>query len=187
LTRIKAFHQACFYGNTCHWCQGELLLLLALLLCMCCQVAWLNRMLDLCHWYLLSTRVMLTQHSAALAELQVGSRPAGGPPGSTGQPASKTAAAAAPAVSHYHEPGHTSTTPNLPYTPPHQQLVSGDRPISLIRRLAPVRELLGTWWRTAGETVAPAAAHAGCLLWRSQLCRARPSQSVLKLDTLLLL
>ncbi|WIA16094.1 hypothetical protein OEZ85_012817 [Tetradesmus obliquus] len=93
------------------------------------QVRWLNRMLDLCHWYLLSTRVMLTQHSAALAALQASSSSSSSNPNRN-------------AVLHYHEPGHKSTNPKQVYTPPHQQLAgSAATAVSLVRRQARVLAL----------------------------------------------
>lgn len=102
------------------------------------QVRWLNCMLDLCHWYLLSARVMLTQHSAALAALEAG----GGSSGTASSSNSSSASADTEPVVHYHEPGHKSTAPQQPYTPPHQQLASNGATVSLVRRHAPVRELV---------------------------------------------
>jgi hypothetical protein len=111
------------------------------------QVRFLNRMLDLCHWYLLSARVMLTQHSAALHALGTqgsSSSSRGGSTGhSRGEPVVAGAATAEPQaeVLHYHEPGHKSTDPTQAYTPPHQQLVEA-RPMSLIQRQTPVLQVL---------------------------------------------
>jgi len=111
-------------------------------------------MLDLCHWYLLSTRVMLTQHSAALCALQQqqqggsSSSPSSSRGGGVVAGAATTATSAAAAaaavddVQHYHEPGHKSTVPDQPYTPPHQQLSGVSRPVSLIQRHTPVKGLL---------------------------------------------
>jgi hypothetical protein len=94
------------------------------------QVRWLNRMLDLCHWYLLSTRVMLTQHSAALAALQAAN-------------SSSSSPTKPDAVMHYHEPGHKSTNPQQVYTPPHQQLAgSAATAVSLVRRQARVLDMV---------------------------------------------
>jgi hypothetical protein len=97
------------------------------------QVQWLNRMLDLCHWYLLSTRVMLTQHSAALAALQA----------ANSSSSSSSGTATPDAVMHYHEPGHKSTNPQQVYTPPHQQLAgSAATAVSLVRRQARVLDMV---------------------------------------------
>jgi hypothetical protein len=103
-------------------------------------VRWLNRMLDLCHWYLLSARLMLTQHSAALTALNSAASASSNSSKQGG--AAAAAAAGEAAVVHYHEPGHASTNPAQPYTPPHQQLTGTAGPISLVRRGMPVRELL---------------------------------------------
>jgi hypothetical protein len=109
------------------------------------QVRWLNRMLDLCHWYLLSARVMLTQHSAALHALESRSTSSSG--GSTGHSrgepvvAGAATAEAKSEVLHYHEPGHKVTDPAQPYTPPHQQLVDS-KPVSLIQRQAPIMQVV---------------------------------------------
>jgi hypothetical protein len=87
-------------------------------------------MLDLCHWYLLSTRVMLTQHSAALAALQAAN-------------SSSSSPTKPDAVMHYHEPGHKSTNPQQVYTPPHQQLAgSAATAVSLVRRQARVLDMV---------------------------------------------
>lgn len=126
----------CLWWLGGHGMHEAPLLLILLVCCPCCvvyhitlQVRWLNRMLDLCHWYLLSTRVMLTQHSAALYALQGVSS------------SSSKAGAAEGQVEHYHEPGHKSTVLNQPYTPPHQQL-SDVRPLSLVQRHAPLLPLI---------------------------------------------
>jgi hypothetical protein len=110
------------------------------------QVRWLNRMLDLCHWYLLSARVMLTQHSAALHALESRTSSSGGGGGgsaghSRGEPvvAGAATAEAKSEVLHYHEPGHKVTDPSQPYMPPHQQLVDS-KPVSLIQRQAPIMQ-----------------------------------------------
>lgn len=118
---------------------------LAGLHCQLLQVRFLNRMLDLCHWYLLSARVMLTQHSAALHALETQGSSRGSTGHSRGEPVVAGAATAEPQpqaeVMHYHEPGHKSTDPAQAYTPPHQQLVDA-RPMSLIQRQTPVMQVL---------------------------------------------
>lgn len=110
------------------------------------QVRWLNRLLDLCHWYLLSARVMLTQHTAALHSLEQQTAAVSSPGGhGRTEPVVAGAAASATAgkatVAHYHEPGHRSTDPGQAYTPPHQQLVDM-QPVSLIARNAPVMRIV---------------------------------------------
>jgi hypothetical protein len=116
-----------------------------MLLCLL-QVRWLNRLLDLCHWYLLSARVMLTQHTAALHSLEQQTAAVSSPGGhGRTEPVVAGAAASATAgkatVAHYHEPGHRSTDPAQAYTPPHQQLVDM-QPVSLIARNAPVMRIV---------------------------------------------
>jgi hypothetical protein len=114
-------------------------------------------MLDLCHWYLLSTRLMLTQHSAVLAAIQLSSSSSDSSnstgPSSTAAPSTRIISATQSAtavtagsleVGHYHEPGHRTTNLDQAYTPPHQQLVmvSSAGPISLIKRHAAVADLI---------------------------------------------
>lgn len=113
------------------------------LLCCAVQVRWLNRMLDLCHWYLLSARVMLTQHSAALHALETQRSSSSSSGHSRGAPvvAGAATAEAKAEVLHYHEPGHKSTDLSQPYTPPHQQLVDA-KPVSLIQRQAPILQVV---------------------------------------------
>jgi hypothetical protein len=106
----------------------------------------MNRLLDLCHWYLLSARVMLTQHTAALHSLEEQTAAVSSPGHGRSEPVVAGAAATASAtgqgsVAHYHEPGHNSTDPGQAYTPPHQQLVDM-RPVSLIMRNAPVLQIV---------------------------------------------
>jgi hypothetical protein len=126
-------HVSCWFWRPCKsaTCLTKVFLCLPLAtITLSLQVRWLNRMLDLCHWYLLSTRVMLTSHSAALAALQASS-------------SSSSSVAKPDAVMHYHEPGHKSTNPQQVYTPPHQQLAgSAATAVSLIRRQADVLKMV---------------------------------------------
>ncbi|KAF8059455.1 Pdk2 [Scenedesmus sp. PABB004] len=103
------------------------------------QVRHLNRVLDLCHWYLLSARVMLAQHSAALAALEAAG-------GGSGSGSGDSSGGARPRVIHYHEPGHAATSPTAPYAPPHQALPpappGAPRAASLVRRHAVLGDLV---------------------------------------------
>lgn len=54
---------------------GQVLLASHVKVYVCLQVKVLNRALDLSHWYLLSARVMLTQHTAALHALHSSNQP----------------------------------------------------------------------------------------------------------------
>ena len=134
------------------------------------QVLIMDRALDLSHWYLLSARVMMTQHSAALHNLLHGqttttksttsssssssSHPVGGlssyfrgiSSSSRAMQArsNRVAAAAEEGVDpgmHYHEPRPSETSEATPWQPPHQQLVRGN-PVNLIQRHAPVEQLI---------------------------------------------
>jgi hypothetical protein len=135
------------------------------------QVLIMDRALDLSHWYLLSARVMLTQHSAALHNLLHGetatsrksftsnsssSHPIGGLSsyfrGISSSSSSRSMQAHSDAVTaaadhgvnpgaHYHEPRPSETNKSTPWQPPHQQLVRGT-PVNLIQRHAPVEQLV---------------------------------------------
>lgn len=89
---------------------------------------------------------MLTQHSAALHALETQGASSSSSSGVGSSRSGPVVAGAATAdaqtpVMHYHESGHKSTDPSQAYTPPHQQLVDV-RPVSLIRRHAPVMKVL---------------------------------------------